>query len=254
MHTAISSHTPPGQGDLGRETVVGSTPSTPMMAHITKWEPSSLPFPHAYTPLRCCRRPPSASSGGAIPSAVVHVRAELFARARPAAIGRQVRRARAPPARTSCRTHPRLGALLGRPACVPGPCTQSTVFNIPACPCAQEASSTYPLFTPNASLCGSWPQVRFAARPVPLGPPAAHPPPMCLRSAGPRATPSTASHEPGLLAYVLFPKVLPVPALLVHLFDFRLELSCAVLCACRVVLVCRCRAYAQDLEWLVLSM
>ena len=105
MHTAISSHTPPGQGDLGRETVVGSTPSTPMMAHITKWEPSSLPFPHAYTLLRCCRRPPSASSGGAIPSAVVHVRAELFARARPAAIGRQVRRARAPPARTSCRTH-----------------------------------------------------------------------------------------------------------------------------------------------------
>ena len=149
MHTAISSHTPPGQGDLGRETVVGSTPSTPMMAHITKWEPSSLPFPHAYTPLRCCRRPPSASSGGAIPSAVVHVRAELFARARPAAIGRQVRRARAPPARTSCRTHPRLGALLGRPACVPGPCTQSTVFNIPACPCAQEASSTYILSFPN---------------------------------------------------------------------------------------------------------
>ena len=32
MHTAISSHTPPGQGDPGRETVVGSTPSIPMMA------------------------------------------------------------------------------------------------------------------------------------------------------------------------------------------------------------------------------
>ena len=119
MHTAISSHTPPGQGDLGRETVVGSTPSIPMMAHITKWEPSSLPFPHTYTLLRCCRRPPSASSSGAIPSAVVHVRAGLFARGRPAAIGRQVRRDSGPPARTSCRTHPRLDALLGRPACVP---------------------------------------------------------------------------------------------------------------------------------------
>ena len=119
MHTAISSHMPPGQGDLGRETVVGSTPSIPMMAHITKWEPSSLPFPHTYTLLRCCRRPPSASSSGAIPSAVVHVRAGLFARGRPAAIGRQVRRDSGPSARTSGRTHPRLDALLGRPACVP---------------------------------------------------------------------------------------------------------------------------------------
>ena len=119
MHTAISSHTPPGQGSLGRETVVGSTSSIPMMAHITFREPSSRPFPHAYTLLRCCRRPPSASSFGAIPSAVVHVRAGLFARPRPAAIGRQVRRDSGPPARTSGRTHPRLDALLGRPACVP---------------------------------------------------------------------------------------------------------------------------------------
>ena len=77
---------------------------------------------------------------------------------------------------------------------------------------------------------------------------------MSLRPAGPRATPSTASHEPGLLEYVLFPKVLPVRALLLRPFDFRLELSYTVLCACRVVLVCRCRAYAQDLEWFVLSM
>ena len=49
-------------------------------------------------------------------------------------------------------------------------------FNIPACPCAQEASSTYPLSTLNASQSGSWPQVRSAARPVALGPPAAHRP------------------------------------------------------------------------------
>ena len=119
MHTAISSHTPPGQGSLGRETVVGSSPSILMMTHITNREASSSPFPHAYTLLRCCRRPPSASSFGAIPSAVVHVRAGLFARPRPAAIGRQVRRDSGPPVRTSGRTHPRLDALLGRPACVP---------------------------------------------------------------------------------------------------------------------------------------
>ena len=87
-----------------------------------------------------------------------------------------------------------------------------------------------------------------------IGPSRSSPSPMCLRPAGPRATPSTASHEPGLLEYVLFLKVLPVPAILLHLFDFRLELSCAALCTCRVVLMCRCRAYAQDLEWFVLSM
>ena len=104
----------PGQGDGGWELPIDTDD-----AHITNREPSSLPFPHAYTPLRCCRRPPSASSFGAIPSAVVHVRAGLFARGRPAAIGRQVRRDSGPPARTSYRTHPRLGALLGRPACVP---------------------------------------------------------------------------------------------------------------------------------------
>ena len=59
MHTAISSHTPPGQGGLGRETVVGSSPSILMMAHITNRGSSSSPFPHAYTLLRCCRRPRS---------------------------------------------------------------------------------------------------------------------------------------------------------------------------------------------------
>ena len=312
MHTAISSHTPPGQGDLGRETVVGSTPSIPMMAHITKWEPSSLPFPHTYTLLRCCRRPPSASSSGAIPSAVVHVFVPDFLHGVD-----QLRSDDRYAATAAPQLEPHVELTLawtpfwGVPLACLDPARRAWSSTFLPAPVRRKQAQHTPI-PPRTQIIVD-PGLRCALPPDTTH--WAHPqltdPPMSLRPAGPRATPSTASHEPGLLEYVLFLKVLPVPANLHHqsnvvsnspvLFSVlaRVVLLCSVIamlcvgvdcvsvnCFCvvncavyfisrglhdaqkgddtsdtranalkeRSSSVIKCRAYAQDLEWFVLSM